>query len=72
MSFNADTLTLTVLADKNEYSGLYLMKYEAYVNGDDSFASSIEFMVYIEQNLPPYPVLNGFNEDAILYQSHSI
>lgn len=34
MTFDEASLTLTVNANLNEYSGLYLMKYEAYVNGD--------------------------------------
>lgn len=67
MTFNVNTLTLTINANVNEYSGLYLMKYEAYVNGDMTYATSINFQVYIDKNLAPYPVLNGFNEDSILY-----
>lgn len=67
MVFDDDTLTLTITANLNEFAGLYLLKYEAFVNGDNTFISSINFAVLVEANLPPYPVLNGFNDDSILY-----
>jgi len=48
MVFDDDLLTLTITANLNEYAGLYLLKYEAYVDGDDSFVSSIEFNITID------------------------
>lgn len=43
MTFNDATLTLTINANLNEYSGLYMMKYEAFVNGDNTYATAVEF-----------------------------
>lgn len=43
MVFDQDAFTLTITANLNDYAGIYLLRYEAFVDGDQSFVSSVDF-----------------------------
>lgn len=71
LDFDNQDLTLTVNADDNEYAGYYLLQYRAFVTEDPTFVRNYDFILNIDANEPPYPVLNGFTDDYTLYTGHT-
>lgn len=69
--FDPTALTLTVKANANEFAGYYKLRYQAYVSSSPDFIAHQDFEITVGDNLPPYPILDGFSEDYILYELHS-
>eukprot|EP00347_Sterkiella_histriomuscorum_P020284 403338395 len=67
---NQDTMILTINANTNLYFGTLKLRYQATVQGDTDFFSYINFSMHIEQNYPPWLILDDLEHEYYVSPSH--